>query len=68
MVLVLTGHLLPLATHMLNLAHLTTCTECSRPWLLSTERWKAYIADIERPPEVLVFCPDCAQREFGPAE
>jgi len=52
--------------HVKTLAHLPFCAECGRPWLAaSREHWKAYIADIERPPEVLVFCPDCAEREFG---
>jgi uncharacterized protein with PIN domain len=41
------------------------CPECGRPWEPhETERWKAYLTDDE-PPEVVVFCPDCAERQFG---
>jgi hypothetical protein len=28
------------------------------------ERWQARLTDDE-PPEVVVFCPECAEREFG---
>jgi hypothetical protein len=43
------------------------CAECERPWLaVDDEHRSAYLTDDE-PPEVLFFCPDCAEREFGEA-
>jgi hypothetical protein len=41
------------------------CSECGR-----VDRdgdgvgWKGYLTDDE-PPETLVFCPECSEREFG---
>jgi hypothetical protein len=41
------------------------CPECRRPWELhETEHWRAYLTDDE-PLEVVVFWPECAEREFG---
>jgi hypothetical protein len=41
--------------------------QCERPWLpVDDEDWSAYLTDDE-PPEVVFFCPDCAEREFGDA-
>lgn len=45
------------------------CIEC--PKRLSNEHeagWQAYLVspDIEGDEEILVYCPDCARREFGP--
>jgi hypothetical protein len=40
---------------------LLVCQECRREDDLG-RGWKAYIADVY---EVLVYCPDCAKREFG---
>jgi hypothetical protein len=41
------------------------CAECERPWLpVDAEHWSAYLTDDE-PPEVVFFCPRCAEREFG---
>jgi Zn finger protein HypA/HybF involved in hydrogenase expression len=42
------------------------CAECGRPWLrLDDERSRGYRADIEEEqPEVVFYCPECAQREF----
>jgi hypothetical protein len=40
------------------------CSECgvaADPW---GPAWRAYRADAE--PVVVVFCPRCAKREFGP--
>lgn len=41
------------------------CEECKRPW---TEDelygWRSYLTDDE-PPDVVLFCPECAEREFG---
>jgi hypothetical protein len=47
-------------------ATILQCAECERPWLHEdTEHWwSAYLTDDE-PPEVVFFCPNCAQREFG---
>jgi hypothetical protein len=28
------------------------------------ERWSAYLTDDE-PPEIVFYCPECAEREFG---
>jgi hypothetical protein len=28
------------------------------------ERWSAYLTDDE-PPEIILYCPVCAEREFG---
>jgi hypothetical protein len=42
-----------------------TCQECPKVWEDSeTTRWRAYVVD-EDPPQVLLFCPGCAAREFG---
>ena len=38
-----------------------TCQECRREDH-ECVGWKAYIADVY---EVLVYCPECAEREFG---
>ena len=43
------------------------CIECRRETSVGC-RWRAYLADDPRdddPPEVAVFCPSCAEREFG---
>jgi hypothetical protein len=43
------------------------CIECRRESSVGC-RWRAYLADDSRdhePPEVAVFCPSCAEREFG---
>jgi hypothetical protein len=39
-----------------------TCVECSRPWLDPDERWRSY---LDHEDELRLFCPDCAEREFG---
>jgi len=42
-----------------------SCVECDARWLAADEkRWRAYLTDDE-PPEVVSYCPDCAEREFG---
>jgi hypothetical protein len=38
-----------------------TCQECGRHPHLG-ELWRLYFADIG---EVVIYCPDCAEREFG---
>ena len=44
--------------------------ECGREQLASERGWRAYVtvddADEEEPVEAVVYCPDCAEREFGP--
>jgi hypothetical protein len=45
-----------------------TCAECGAVWLpADEERWRAYLGsdDLDEPPEVAFYCPDCAEREFG---
>ena len=40
------------------------CVECGAVWLPAhQERWAAYLTDDE-PPEFVVYCPECAEREF----
>jgi hypothetical protein len=41
------------------------CTECRRPWAIPRERWRAYLADIDRECMVGFYCPVCAAYEFG---
>jgi hypothetical protein len=38
------------------------CEECGREDDPGERGWKAYIADVD---EVVILCPDCAEREFG---
>ena len=40
------------------------CVECRREWLRRGERWRAYAADVDGEPEVGLYCPRCAAREF----
>ena len=40
------------------------CQECNRRWNDPGERWLVYFTR-EEPPESSVYCPGCAQREFG---
>jgi len=41
------------------------CAECGTEWLPGENwGWKAHWTDDD-PPEVAVFCPECAEREFG---
>ncbi len=43
------------------------CIECGRE-SASGRRWRAYLADDPRdgdPPKLAVFCPSCAENEFG---
>jgi hypothetical protein len=40
------------------------CLECSAEWRPEeTTAWRAYLTD-ESPPELVLYCPDCAKREF----
>jgi hypothetical protein len=38
------------------------CQECGRKDDYEERGWKAYIADVN---EVVILCPECAEREFG---
>jgi hypothetical protein len=45
-----------------------TCVECGREQGISEPGWRAYLTtDEEEPAEAIVYCPECASREFGPA-
>lgn len=41
-----------------------SCTECCRQPRVG-ELWHVYFADLG---EVAIYCPECAEREFGGAE
>jgi hypothetical protein len=42
------------------------CIECDRPAVAPVDGWKAYLGSYDdEPVEVLVYCPECALREFG---
>ena len=41
-----------------------SCAECERCWSDRMARWRAYVTDDD-PPEVVFYCEDCAEREFG---
>jgi hypothetical protein len=46
---------------------LISCAECGTRWLpADDERWRAYLGsdDLDEPPEVVFYCPECAEREF----
>jgi hypothetical protein len=56
-------HLVRLNAESVDL--IPSCAECEARWLRADEkRWSAYLTDDE-PPEVVIYCPDCAEREFG---
>jgi hypothetical protein len=42
------------------------CIECRRSWFAPRERWRLKVTD-DPVPETVPYCPDCAEREFGPA-
>jgi hypothetical protein len=42
------------------------CVECGRVSDGRAEGWRAFHAgDLHEPDEVIVYCPECARREFG---
>jgi hypothetical protein len=48
---------------------LARCVECGRVSGFLWTRWRAYwidVPDADDDPEVALYCPDCADREFGP--
>jgi hypothetical protein len=48
---------------------LVECSECGRQSTASERGWHAYVVDDpdddEAPPELVVYCPVCAEREVG---
>jgi len=40
-----------------------SCLECSRSWVDVPERWRLYVT-ADTPPQLLLYCPHCARREF----
>jgi hypothetical protein len=47
---------------------LLRCIECDATSDAGAESWRAYIAFLEEdgePPEVVSYCPSCAEFEFG---
>ena len=52
-----------------RVALIPRCAECESAWLpAGEERWRAYLGgdDLDGPVEVVLYCPNCAEREFGP--
>jgi hypothetical protein len=42
------------------------CVDCGRVSRENERGWRAYVTDDEdEPAEALVYCPDCAKREFA---
>jgi hypothetical protein len=42
------------------------CTDCGRGQAADERGWKAYLTvDEDEPAEAIVYCPECAEREFG---
>ena len=39
------------------------CQECDQEWTDAPERWRLYVTR-EAPSQTLLYCPDCANREF----
>ena len=53
---------------MPTVAVIPTCAECDRRCRPEDEeRWRAYhVGDyLDEPPELVFYCPECAEREFG---
>jgi hypothetical protein len=54
-------------------APVVLCTECERSSGARWSGWRAYRTDVYRalaldldePPALAFYCPDCAEREFG---
>jgi hypothetical protein len=45
-----------------------TCDVCRRRAAAGAKGWRAYLAgDFHERDEVVVFCPDCAERTFEPS-
>jgi hypothetical protein len=54
---------------MRGVALIPICAECGGKWLPDDEeRWQAYLGveeHIDEPAELVFYCPECAEREFG---
>jgi hypothetical protein len=49
-------------------AHVIVCAECPRVSSFTARGWKAYRTDdieLDEPPTLAFYCPECARREFG---
>ena len=48
--------------------HVLACVECPRVSSATAKGWRGYRTDdpeLEEPPKLSFYCPDCARREFG---
>ena len=48
--------------------HILACVECPRISTVTARGWKAYRADdpeLDEPPQLAFYCPECARAEFG---
>ena len=64
----MTGTRTPLVVSAESVAIVRTCAECEACWLpADEERWRACLGgeDLDAPAELVFYCPDCAEREFG---
>jgi hypothetical protein len=51
--------------HIEGVAIIPRCAECEAHWLpANQERWQAWLTD-DGPPELVFYCRECANREFG---
>jgi nucleoside-diphosphate-sugar epimerase len=51
-----------------QVALIPQCAECEAVWLPADEEpWRAYLGgdDLDEPAEVVLNCPECAEREFA---
>jgi DNA-directed RNA polymerase subunit RPC12/RpoP len=49
-----------------GMTHVPKCLECGREQSAGERGWSAYLTtDEDEPAEAVVYCPDCAAREFG---
>jgi hypothetical protein len=47
--------------------HVLACAECPRVSSATARGWRAYRVDdpeLDEPPALAFYCPDCARREF----
>jgi hypothetical protein len=50
--------------------HVLACVECPRVSSATAKGWRAYRTDdpeLEEPPKLSFYCPECARREFDSA-
>lgn len=55
--------------HFQRIEARVSCVECHRPSGRDWHGWRAYRTDDpdqDGPAELTFYCPDCAEREFGP--